>query len=199
MCHSHRFRKLCPWRGSGLWWSVLLCRRAPVSAVQNSCSHGFKPPPTINTSGIFTSRKVKLNFCCLNTLSLESNNVKCVQEGRLVFAESVMLDQSFGNRQGWKQIFFWVKRSNLHEHGCKKCTLGSKNQLILSEILSKQVPKEEKSRNIILWKMIWNCELHWSYSLPYIHALNIGIFNEKKEKMKLRAVRKRGNRWLHTG
>lgn len=42
--------------------------------------------------------------------------------------------------------------------------------------------------------MIWNCELHWSYSLPYIHALNIGIFNEKKEKMKLRAVRKRGNR-----
>lgn len=27
----------------------------------------------------------------------------------------------------------------------KKCTLGSKNQLILGEILSKQVPKEEKT------------------------------------------------------
>lgn len=85
-----------------------------------------------------------------------------MQEGRLVFAGSVMLDQSVGNRQGWKQMFFWgVKRSNLHEHACKKkCTLRSKNQRILDEIFIKQVPKEEKIINIILLKIILNCELH---------------------------------------
>lgn len=41
VCHSHRFRKLSPLRRR--LWSVSLCPPAPVPAVPNACSHGFKP------------------------------------------------------------------------------------------------------------------------------------------------------------